>query len=60
VSVGTHPINVQFFVENTGEREGVETPQVYLGLPTATGEPPKRLVAFDKVRLAPGEKTKVK
>lgn len=59
VSDGTHPILVQFFVENTGRRAGTETPQVYLGLPTAAGEPPKRLVAFDKVRLNPGEKRKV-
>jgi beta-glucosidase len=59
VSDGTHPILVQFFVENTGSRSGAEVPQVYLGLPASTGEPPKRLVAFDKVRLAAGDKTKV-
>ena len=34
-------------------------PQVYLGLPASLGEPPKRLVGFDKVRLNPGEKKKV-
>ena len=56
---GTHPIQVQFFVENTGTRYGAEVPQVYIGLPTSTGEPPKRLVAFEKVWLNPGEKTKV-
>ena len=59
VSDGTHPILVQFFVENTGARYGAEVPQVYLGLPTSVGEPPKRLVAFEKVWLNPGEKTKV-
>ena len=59
VSDGTHPILVQFFVENTGSREGAEVPQVYLGIPAATGEPPKRLVAFTKVRLASGEKAHV-
>ena len=58
-SDGTHPILVQFFVENTGKRAGAEVAQVYLGLPTATGEPPKRLVAFQKVWLQPGEKRKV-
>lgn len=56
---GTKPIKVQFFVENTGTRYGAEVPQVYLGLPTSLGEPPKRLVAFEKVWLNPGEKTKV-
>jgi len=59
VSDGTHPILVQFFVENTGSRYGAEVPQVYLGLPTSLGEPPKRLVAFQKVWLNPGEKTKI-
>ena len=34
-------------------------PQVYLGLPTSIGEPPKRLVAFQKVWLNPGEKRKI-
>ena len=56
---GTHAIQVQFFVENTGTRYGAEVPQVYIGLPTSTGEPPKRLVAFEKVWLNPSEKTKV-
>ena len=50
---------MQFFVENTGTRYGAEVPQVYLGLPTSIGEPPKRLVAFQKVWLNPGEKRKV-
>jgi beta-glucosidase len=58
-SDGTHPIKVQFFVENTGSVYGAEVPQVYLSLPAALGEPPKRLVAFQKVWLNPGEKTKL-
>jgi beta-glucosidase len=56
---GTKPINVQFFVEKTGTRYGAEVPQVYLGLPTSIGEPPKRLVAFEKIWLNPGEKRKI-
>jgi beta-glucosidase len=60
VSDGTHPILVQFFVENTGKKYGAEVPQVYLGLPTSLGEPPKRLVGFEKVTLNPGEKRKIK
>ena len=58
-SDGTHPILVQFFVENTGKVAGAEVPQVYVGLPSAAGEPPKRLVAFEKVWLAPGQKKRV-
>jgi len=56
---GTKPVLVQFFVENTGKRAGAEVPQVYFGFPSAAGEPPKRLVAFEKVWLQPGEKKKV-
>ena len=59
VSDGTHPIQVQFFVENTGIRYGAEVPQVYVGMPTSLGEPPKRLVGFEKVWLNPGEKKKL-
>ena len=58
-SDGLQPIRVQFEVENTGSRAGAEVPQVYLQLPASTGEPPKRLVAFQKVSLAPREKRSV-
>ena len=30
-------------------------PQVYLGLPASAGEPPKRLVAWEKVQLDPSQ-----
>jgi beta-glucosidase len=56
---GTKPVLVQFMVQNTGKRAGAEVPQVYLGLPASTGEPPKRLVAFQKVSLAPGERKRI-
>jgi beta-glucosidase len=56
---GTKPINVQFIIENTGKVAGAEVPQVYLGFPSAAGEPPKRLVGFQKVWLKPGEKKKI-
>jgi len=42
-------------VRNTGKRAGTEIVEVYAGLPTAAGEPPKRLMAWDKVALAAGE-----
>jgi beta-glucosidase len=41
-------------VKNTGDRAGAEVVQLYLGVP-AKGQPPKRLVGFQKVPLAPGE-----
>jgi beta-glucosidase len=45
---------VSLDVTNTGSVAGAEVAQVYLGLPAATGEPPKRLVGYIKVSLAPG------
>ena len=59
VSDGTMPIQVEFWLENTGRRAGAEVPQLYLGLPSRTGEPPKRLVAFKKVRLEPGARARL-
>jgi beta-glucosidase len=47
--------SVSFTVTNTGGRAGAEIAQVYAGLPAAADEPPKRLVAWQKVHLAPGE-----
>jgi beta-glucosidase len=46
---------VSFNVTNTGKRAGAEIVQVYVSLPPSTGEPPKRLVAWDKIQLGPGE-----
>jgi beta-glucosidase len=48
-------LNVSFGVTNTGKRAGAETAQVYVLLPSASGEPFKRLVAWDKIQLAPQE-----
>jgi len=49
------PVDVTFAVRNTGRMAGAEVAEVYVGLPASTREPPKRLVAWDKVQLAPGE-----
>jgi beta-glucosidase len=50
-------VHVKFRVRNTGQRAGTETAQVYIGLPASTGEPPKRLVGYAQVTLAPGRST---
>jgi beta-glucosidase len=46
---------VTFSVKNTGSRAGAEIAQVYTQLPSAAGEPFKRLVAWERIPLAPGE-----
>jgi beta-glucosidase len=48
-------VQVSCKVTNRGERAGEEIVQVYVSLPASAGEPPKRLVAWDKIQLAPGE-----
>jgi beta-glucosidase len=48
------PVTVTASVTNTGAVAGAEVVQVYLGLPV-DGQPPKRLVGFQKVFVEPGE-----
>ena len=54
-SANGHSVTVWFDVKNTGKRAGKEVAQVYLSLPPSTNEPPKRLIGWQKVQLAPGE-----
>jgi beta-glucosidase len=46
---------VHFTVRNTGAREGTEIAEVYVALPVEAKENYKRLVAWQRVKLAPGE-----
>jgi beta-glucosidase len=48
-------VAVSFTIKNTGKRAGAEIAQVYAFMPASTGEPPKRLIGWDKVKLGPGE-----
>lgn len=55
-------VTVSFSVTNTGRRAGVETAQVYAGLPAGVPgneQPPQRLVGWSRVALAPNETRKV-
>jgi beta-glucosidase len=54
VTTGPTP-SVSFNVKNTGKRAGTEIAQVYVSLPPAAGEPPRRLVAWNSLPLAAGE-----
>ena len=58
VTPGKNP-QVTFTVTNTGKRAGAEIAEVYASLPAAAAEPPKRLVAFTKVKLNGGESKEV-
>jgi beta-glucosidase len=51
--------SVAFQVTNTGARAGAEIAEVYATLPAASGEQFNRLVAWEKVRLAPAESKSV-
>jgi beta-glucosidase len=50
---------VHFTVRNTGAREGTEIAQVYVALPSAAKENYKRLAAFQRVKLAPGQSKEI-
>jgi beta-glucosidase len=52
---GGSSLAVSFAVQNTGKRTGQEVAQVYLRLPGSAGEPPKRLIGWEKIALNPGE-----
>jgi beta-glucosidase len=58
VTAGKEP-TVQFRVKNTGARAGAEIAEVYVGLPAAAQEPPKRLAGWSKVMLQPGESREI-
>jgi beta-glucosidase len=56
---GGHEPTVRFSVKNTGSRAGAEIAEIYASLPEGSGEPPKRLIGWSKVALAPGESKEV-
>ena len=58
VEPGKNP-RVSFTVTNTGNRAGAEIAEVYVSLPAAAAEPPKRLVGWSKIKLNGGESKEV-
>src|SRR5206468_5135872 len=60
INIENGVIVLSFKLENTGEREGCETVQVYVRDPYASlVRPVKELKAFKRVTLQPGQKTRV-
>jgi beta-glucosidase len=55
LSVDDAQRSVHFTVRNTGACEGTEIAQVYVALPASAKESYKRLVAWQRVKLGPGE-----
>lgn len=55
ISKSADQTTVKVKVTNSGKVEGAEVVQLYIGCPSAAGEPPRQLRGFDKVRLKPGE-----
>src|SRR6185437_6029293 len=53
-------IEIRFTLKNTGRRAGSEIAEVYAALPAAAGEPPRRLIGWQRVALAAGEARKVR
>jgi beta-glucosidase len=54
-TVAGEDVHVSFTLKNTGKRTGTEIAQVYVSLPSSANEPPKRLVAWERVELSAGE-----
>jgi beta-glucosidase len=48
-------VHVEFSVENSGMRAGVEIAQIYVEFPPEAGEPPRRLAGWVRCALEPGE-----
>jgi beta-glucosidase len=51
---GTKSVRVSATVTNTGQVSGSDVAQLYLGDPSASGEPPRQLAGFRRVNLRPG------
>ena len=52
---GVMPLEVSARVTNIGHMAGTDVAQLYLRMPKVTGEPPRQLVGFQRVALAPGQ-----
>ncbi len=49
------PLEAKVTVHNTGRRAGTDVVQLYVSLPDARGNAPRRLAAWQRIALEPGE-----
>jgi beta-glucosidase len=56
---GTQSAQVSATITNTGQQAGSDVAQLYLGDPSASGEPTRQLTGFQRVNLAPGASAQV-
>jgi len=56
---GGETVTASFEVTNTGDRAGIDTPQVYALVTSADGKESQRLIGWARVALAPGETRRV-
>jgi beta-glucosidase len=56
---GSREVRIRFQVTNTGKVTGTETAQAYVTPPAKAKEPAKRLLAWEKVTLKPGQRKTV-
>lgn len=52
-------VTVTVSISNTGQVDGAEVAQLYLGFPESANEPPKLLRGFEKIFLKAGDEEKV-
>ncbi len=52
-------VSINFTIKNTGNRAGAEVAEVYASFPPSAGEPPKRLIGWQKTQLNPGQSKQV-
>ncbi|MBV9534288.1 MAG: glycoside hydrolase family 3 C-terminal domain-containing protein [Solirubrobacterales bacterium] len=57
---GLHDVRVSAKITNVGKRAGTDVAQLYLGDPASTGEPPRQLVAFNRISLGPGRSARLR
>jgi beta-glucosidase len=56
---GVYDVQVSARVTNVGQTAGADVAQLYLGDPARAHEPPRQLVGFQKVSLAPGRSARI-